>query len=164
MSWNNNTADQLCCSPAYVVRREGNVLTRVCLSVSVHRGVPTLGRGYLSWMGVPTLDGEYLPWRGWGGGYLPRTEVSTLDSVATLDGGGGTYLGQGVPTMERGYLPWTGGTYLEWQGRVLTLNGEGYLPWMGGTYLGQGAYLGWGYLPWIGNTYPGRRGTYYGWE
>ena len=104
--------------------REGNVLTRVCLSGH-------MGEGYLPWMGegVPTLDERegYLPWMG-GGIYLELEEgVPTLDGggVPTLDGGGDTYLGwgEGVPTLDgmEGYLPWMGEGYLPWMGR-------GYLP------------------------------------
>ena len=39
--------------PAYILPREGNVLTRVCLSV--HR--PTLDGGVPTFDRVPTLDG-----------------------------------------------------------------------------------------------------------
>ena len=104
----------------YVVRGEGNVLTRFCLSVHGGGGgtclgrrgvgVPTLagggdtylGRGctYLGWRG-----GTYLGWRGWGG----RVPTLARGEVPALAGGVGTYLGRrGVPTL----LPWPKGGYL----------------------------------------------------
>ena len=77
--------------PAYVVRREGNVLTRVCLSV--HRGVPISHNALQHYpechgaaRGGPCQVQGGVPWRGgvpWQGG--------------TLGGGypgGGTQLGQ----------------------------------------------------------------------
>ena len=63
--------------PASVVRREGHVLTRVC--VPLHKGVPTfqfMGRGYLPWQGAETTLVGYIPW--WVGG-----GVATLDRRST---------------------------------------------------------------------------------
>ena len=126
--------------PAYEIRREGNVLTRVCLSacLSVHSGeVSTLDVGYLPWMGGrSTYLGWYHNLDGEGGIYLWR--------------GRHTYLGRGgVPTLDR-----ERGTCLGW-GEVPTLDGkEGYLPCMGEGVptldRGRGTYLGLGYLPWTG--------------
>ena len=91
--------------------REGNVLTRVCLSVHMGwQGGPTLDEGE----GVHTLNGGYLPWVG--------------EGVPIMD-------------RRRRYLPWIGRWYLLWMGGggVPTFDGgREYLPWMagGGTYLG----------------------------
>ena len=92
-------------------RREGNVLTRVCLSVYMGRGyLPPRGRGtyFGQGEGIPTLDGEEGTYFGW-----------EVEVVPTLEGEGvHTYLGW----EERGYLPWRGGgTYLG-LGGVLTLD------------------------------------------
>ena len=103
--------------PAYVVRREGNVLTRVCLSI--HGGVPISynalqhypechgaagrvpcqvqpegeypGGGGVPWWGVPCQGGTLVPWWGvpwWG---IPIQGTPTRPGQ---DVGGGTQLGQ----------------------------------------------------------------------
>ena len=94
--------------PAFRRNGEGNIFTRVCLSVH---------RGYLPWLG------DYLPWLrgggtylGWGipimaRGYLPWTGVPTLAGGTYPGRGGDTYIGQrgylgwGVPTLDGGYPP-----------------------------------------------------------
>ena len=107
------TGNELLLPPAFRGNGEGNVFTRVCLSVHMGEGT-YLGRG-----GIPTLGQEWDTYLGWG--------------IPTLAGGGGTYLGWEVPTLDRGgtYLgrrrgvPTLAGGYLPWPGR--------YLSWLGGT-------------------------------
>ena len=120
--------------------RMGGISTLDGLGVPVFNGgrVATLNWGGSTYLGlwggdnkgrVPTFDGKgvstldrggqrYLPWMCGRGDYLQHGEGSTLDRrLPTLDGEGGTYLGQGSI-----YLGWEGvDTYLGWE----------YLPWMG---------------------------------
>ena len=90
--------------PAYVVRREGNVLTRVCPSIdlSVHRGYPgqvqSGGGGY---PGQVQMGGG-VPWLGLDEG-VPQPGP---------DGGGGGTLArstqEGTPARSRWGVPWPG--------------------------------------------------------
>ena len=137
--------------PAYIVRREGNVLTRVCPSIhpsinlSIHRGeypYPImLCNISQNAMGQP---GGYPARSSWGGtlaGLYPAWGVPCLGG--TLPGGVpwlGGYPGRGG-TLAEGY-PGQGSTlvggYPAWGG---TLAG-GYPAGRGGTQLGQhGEYL-----------------------
>ena len=120
LNWKN--LDRICCSepfchfrmkfwsrsslpPAYVVRREGNVLTRVCPSVCPQGGYPypiMLCNITQNAMGQP---GGYPARSSWGGGTLP-----------------GGYPTQGVPC--RGVPCW-GGTQLG-QPREYLLHGGRY--------------------------------------
>ena len=77
---------------AYVVRREGYVLTRVCLSV--HRGIPRSGPD----RGVPRSGPD-------GGGRGTPGQVQTGGTQSGPDGGTPTRSSQGVsqPGPDRGY-------------------------------------------------------------
>ena len=84
--------------PAYVVRREGNVLTSVCQSV--HR------------------EGGYLPSQVWTGGGVPGQVQAGGGYLARSSRGG--YLGRGGvpwPGGGGGYLAGGGGGYLARRGR-----------------------------------------------
>ena len=94
--------------PAYVVRREGNVLTRVCPSICLSTGGVPISHNALQHF--PECHGAVG-----GGGYPARSgQGGTLAGGGTLGGypaGGvpwpGGYPGQGG-TLARG-LPWLGG-------------------------------------------------------
>ena len=126
MAWNDKKMHLFFLLPtAYVVRREGNVFTRVCPSIhlSVHRGgtpPDQVGGGYPSQVqpgGTPARSSWGLPHlaRGvpqsgsaWGGGTPARsrqggTPASRCPPGVPQPGQDGGYLSQGVPTP--GYPP-----------------------------------------------------------
>ena len=90
--------------PAYVVRREGNVLTRICPSInlSVHRGVPISHSALQHFPESHGADtgGRYPARSSWGGWY-PAGVGGTLPGGTLL---GGSLLGGGG-TLPGGTLP-----------------------------------------------------------
>ena len=111
--------------PAYVVRREGNVLTRVCPSIHPSICLSTVGGGvpisHNALQHFPECHGAA------GGGTLPGPA------------GGGTLAGGTLA----GGVPWPGGTLAggypgrEYPGWGGTLAAGGYPGWGGVTQLGQ---------------------------
>ena len=142
--------------------REGNVLTRVCLSV--HRGVPV---SHNALQHFPECHGAA------GGGYPYPIMLCNISQNAMGQLGGyparssrGGYPGGGYPVWGvpclGGYPVWgvpcPGGTLA--QGGTLA-RGAGGVPWQGGTLVGGVPCPGgvpWPGVPWLGG-YPAQGGT-----
>ena len=130
--------------PAYVVRREGNVLTRVCLSV--HRGVPI---SHNALQHFPEYHGAA------GGVPISHNALQHFPECHGAAGGGGTLPGPARGgTLVGGYPSWEGGTLAGgYPGRGVPCQGGthpgGTLPggvaWLGGTLAGGARSGGGGY-------------------
>ena len=142
---------------AYVARREGYVLTRVCPSVCPHpvggevpqlgpgggdtparsrQGVPHLGYPPQTWLGVPHLG--YPPGQVW-----PEVGYPPVRSDQGGTQGGVPWLGGTPPWVP----PWSDLT------RGYPTSGTPYQTWLGCTPMG-------GAPPWVPPVRPGRGGTH----